>query len=53
MLYNSTLPSPVSKENLFTSLPRVSKYGKELHHLLALPAKENRGYFLHEKKKTA
>ena len=50
MLNNSTLPSPVSKENCHTSLARVSKYGKELHHLLALAAKEKRGYFLHQKK---
>ena len=49
MRYNSTLTSPVSKEVCSTSPPRVSKYGKELHHLLALPAKEKRGYFLHRK----
>ena len=49
MRYNSTLTSPVCKEICSTSFPRVSKYGKELHHLLALPAKEKRGYFLHRK----
>ena len=46
---NCTLTSPVCKEICSTSFPRVSKYGKELHHLLALPATEKRGYFLHRK----
>ena len=49
MRYNSTLTSPVCKEICSTSFPRVSKYGKELHHLLTLPAKEKRSYFLHRK----